>query len=198
MKIPAGRAIPKLCGGVEKKKGVMHQWMRLVVVIIAVHFGIDESIVTDQAEFESKVRIAAQEAAAEVEKGWAQATADITKSVQSTLAASPILQRAWASVMFLEVTVLVWYQIGAPAYRVITGVPWPEPGISLDLTDRAVFPATPDCVAPSALIEFKRVGAHWLAEVPKGEYAPTPLRELRLVFAEKAGCAPFSLTWKNP
>lgn len=74
----------------------------------------------------------------------------------------------------------------------------PEPGISLDLTDRAVFPATPDCVAPSALIEFKRVGAHWLAEVPKGEYAPTPLRELRLVFAEKAGCAPFSLTWKNP
>lgn len=87
---------------------------------------------TDQAEFESKVRIAAQEAAAEVEKGWAQATADITKSVQSTLAASPILQRAWASVMFLEVTVLVWYQIGAPAYRVITGVPWPEPGISLE------------------------------------------------------------------
>ena len=74
----------------------------------------------------------------------------------------------------------------------------PEPGISLDLVDRAVFPATPDCVAPSALIEFKRVGAHWLAEVPKGEFAPTPLRGLRLVFAEKAGCAPFSLTWKNP
>lgn len=85
-----------------------------------------------QVEFESKVKIAAQEAAAEVEKSWAQASADMVKSVQTTLASSPILQRAWAAVLFLEITVLVWYQLGAPAYRVITGTPWPDPGVSLE------------------------------------------------------------------
>jgi hypothetical protein len=27
---------------------------------------------------------------------------------------------------------LFWYQVGAPAYQVITGTAWPSPGISLE------------------------------------------------------------------
>jgi hypothetical protein len=86
----------------------------------------------DKAEFEARVKIAAQDTAAKVEASWAEASASIARATQSTLKASPILQRAWASVLFLQTAVLVFYQIGAPAYQVITGTPWPSPGISLE------------------------------------------------------------------
>jgi hypothetical protein len=85
-----------------------------------------------EAEFRAKVEIAAQETAAEIEQSWAQAATDTAKATQATLKASPILQRAWAATLFLQVVVLVWYQIGAPAFQVITGTAWPNPGISLE------------------------------------------------------------------
>lgn len=74
-----------------------------------------------EAEFRSRVQIAAAETAQET----ARATHD-------SLGKSPILQRAWASVLFLQVTVLVWYQLGAPAFQIITGTAWPDPGVSLE------------------------------------------------------------------
>jgi len=85
-----------------------------------------------EAEFESRVRISAQETAAKVEESWAQAARESIKAVHASLAVSPTLQRAWAAVLFLQVAVLVWYQIGAPAFKVITGVPWPDPGVTLE------------------------------------------------------------------
>jgi hypothetical protein len=85
-----------------------------------------------QSEFESRVKIAAQETAAKVEQSWAQAASDAVKAAHDSLGKSPILQRAWASVLFLQVTVLVWYQLGAPAYQVITGTVWPSPGVALE------------------------------------------------------------------
>jgi hypothetical protein len=85
-----------------------------------------------QAEFESRVKIAAQETAAKVEESWAEAAAKINSSTQSTVRASRILQRAWASTMMLQLFVLAWYQIGAPAYLVITGTPWPDPGATVE------------------------------------------------------------------
>jgi len=85
-----------------------------------------------QAEFESRVKIAAQETAAKVEESWAQAAAKINSSTQSTVRASRILQRAWASTMMLQLFVLAWYQIGAPAYLVLTGTPWPDPGATVE------------------------------------------------------------------
>jgi hypothetical protein len=85
-----------------------------------------------EAEFRSRVEIAAQETATEIEQSWARAATDTAKATQATLAKSPVLQRAWAAVLFLQVFVLVWYQIGAPAFAVITGQAWPSPGISLE------------------------------------------------------------------
>jgi hypothetical protein len=85
-----------------------------------------------EAEFRSRVEIAAQETAAEIEQSWAKAATDTAKATQATLAKSPVLQRAWAAVLFLQVFVLCWYQIGAPAFQVITGTAWPNPGISLE------------------------------------------------------------------
>lgn len=85
-----------------------------------------------QAEFDSRVRIAAEEAGARIEASWAQAAADTAKATQATLKASPILQRAWAATLFLQVSVLVFYQIGAPAFQVMTGAAWPSPGVALE------------------------------------------------------------------
>jgi hypothetical protein len=85
-----------------------------------------------EAEFRSRVEIAAQENAAKIEESWAEASSAAAKATHASLSKSPILQRAWASVLFLQVTVLVWYQIGAPAFQVITGTAWPSPGISLE------------------------------------------------------------------
>ena len=85
-----------------------------------------------EAEFKSRVQIAADEARARVEGAWAATAAETARATQGALKASPVLQRAWSAVLFLEVTVLVWYQIGAPAFLVITGTPWPSAGVTLE------------------------------------------------------------------
>jgi hypothetical protein len=85
-----------------------------------------------EAEFESRVQIAAQETAAKVEASWAEASASIARATQATLKASPLLQRAWAVTIFLQLVVLTFYQIGAPAYLVITGTAWPSPGATVE------------------------------------------------------------------
>jgi hypothetical protein len=85
-----------------------------------------------EAEFEARVKVAASEAAAKVEQSWAQAAAETAKATHDSLGRSLILQRAWASVLFLQITVLVFYQVGAPAFKLITGVAWPDPGVALE------------------------------------------------------------------
>jgi hypothetical protein len=85
-----------------------------------------------EAEFRSRVEIAGQESAVKIESAWAQAATDTARATQATLAGSPVLQRAWAAVLFLQVAILAWYQIGTPAFQVITGQPWPNPGVVLE------------------------------------------------------------------
>ena len=85
-----------------------------------------------EAQFKAEVEKAAAEAATKTESAWADAAAKIAGSTQDALKSSPILQRAWSAVLFLQVAVLVWYQIGAPAFAVITGTPWPSPGVVLE------------------------------------------------------------------
>lgn len=85
-----------------------------------------------QAQFEAEVKKAAQEAATKTEQAWADASAKIAASTGDMVKSSPILQRAWAAVLFLQVVVLVFYQLGAPAFAVITGRAWPDPGVSLE------------------------------------------------------------------
>lgn len=74
-----------------------------------------------EAEFRSRVQIAAEETAAET-----------AKATHDSLRKSAILQRAWAATLFLQVATLFWYQVGAPAFQVVTGIVWPDPGVSLE------------------------------------------------------------------
>jgi len=85
-----------------------------------------------EAQFRSEVEKSAQETAAKIEASWAQAASEIAKSTSETLKASPVMQKAFSIVLFLQLFVLVWYQIGAPAYLVITGTAWPSPGASVE------------------------------------------------------------------
>jgi hypothetical protein len=85
-----------------------------------------------EAEFRSRVEVEAQATAAKIESAWAQAATDTARATQATVAASPVLQRAWAAVLLLQVAILAWYQIGAPAFQVITGQAWPHPGVVLE------------------------------------------------------------------
>jgi DsbC/DsbD-like thiol-disulfide interchange protein len=70
----------------------------------------------------------------------------------------------------------------------ITGVELPE--------NSEIFPATPQVVDAAADFQFSKSGNRWTAEVPKNEYATSPVKELTLVLAGKGGTAPVSLTWK--
>lgn len=74
-----------------------------------------------EAEFRSRVQVSAEETAAET-----------TKAIHDSLGKSVILQRAWAATLFLQVSVLVFYQLIAPAFQIVTGEAWPNPGVSLE------------------------------------------------------------------
>lgn len=84
------------------------------------------------AEFNAKVQIASQDAKAEVDKAWAENAAKITESVQATIRVSPVIQRAYAITLFLQLFVLVWYQFGTSAFLLATGVAWPMPIASIE------------------------------------------------------------------
>lgn len=82
---------------------------------------------TSRAEFEKDVRIAGQEAAVKMEEAWSQALAETTKATTAMVASSPVLQRAWAAVMIIQVVVLLWYQVGTSVFEIVSGTKWPDP-----------------------------------------------------------------------
>lgn len=65
-----------------------------------------------------------------------------------------------------------------------------------DLSGYEAFPATPNVIASAAKIDFKRSSEVMKAEVPKSEYAESPLKELTLVLA-KPGLAPILIEWRS-
>lgn len=85
-----------------------------------------------RAQFDAEVKIEAGKAGVEIEQAWAKASTEQYESIQKTLRASVILQRAYAVVMISQLFVLVWYQIGAPAFLLVTGTAWPSPGTTID------------------------------------------------------------------
>lgn len=113
-----GALVSWLTGGfVDKLVGLGEQYFRKEI---------------SEAQYRAEVEKASQEAAAKVEASWADATAKIAASNSDMVKSSVTLQRAWASVLFLQVAVLVFYQVGTGAFEVITGQPWPDPGIKLE------------------------------------------------------------------
>jgi thiol:disulfide interchange protein DsbD len=69
---------------------------------------------------------------------------------------------------------------------------------ALDLEGREFFPATPDVVDPRTPVRFVRDGGTWTTEVPKSEYASTPVKQLTLILASGGGNEALELTWAAP
>jgi hypothetical protein len=85
-----------------------------------------------KAEFEARVRIEAGKAGVEIEQAWLKAAAEQYESLQKTLRGSVVLQRAYAVVMISQLAVLVFYQIGASAFKLATGTDWPVPQATIE------------------------------------------------------------------
>lgn len=85
-----------------------------------------------KAQFDAQVKIEAGKAGVEIEQAWAKASTEQYESIQKTLRASVVLQRAYAVVMISQLAVLCWYQVGAPAFLLVTGTAWPSPGTTID------------------------------------------------------------------
>jgi DsbC/DsbD-like thiol-disulfide interchange protein len=66
----------------------------------------------------------------------------------------------------------------------------------LDLEKRQVFPVTPEVIDSAAEFRFTRNGSEWTAEVPKNEYAKSPIQRLTLLLSG-ADAKPIELTWKS-
>lgn len=66
-----------------------------------------------------------------------------------------------------------------------------------DARDYEVFPATLQAVDPAVPFVFRGGGTSWRAEVPRNEYAVSPVKELSLILAGKNGKPPFVVSWKG-
>lgn len=68
----------------------------------------------------------------EVEKSHAELVAKTFESFQVTLRQVPIVQRAWAWVLYTQLAVLVWHQAGIPAFTLLTGLKYPSSGSTVE------------------------------------------------------------------
>lgn len=83
-------------------------------------------------QFESQSKIAATNATKDIEIAWSEAATKMTESVQQTIRTSPVIQRAYATVLFFQLFVLFWYQFCTSAFKLATGVEWPAPMASIE------------------------------------------------------------------
>lgn len=73
-----------------------------------------------------------------------------------------------------------------------------ESNAALDLDGREVFPATPEVIDPRAPIRFVKKDNIWTSEVPKSEFAASPVKQLTLVLAANDKNDALELTWPTP
>lgn len=68
----------------------------------------------------------------EVEKSHADLIAKTFESFQVTMRQSPVIQTVWAWVVYTQLAVLIWHQVGIPAFVKITGTPYPSSGSTVE------------------------------------------------------------------
>lgn len=86
-------------------------------------------------ELEARVRQCFLEAFAEVEKAWAESYARTFEALMNASAKSPTVARIWGFVVVSQTCVLLWVQLGIPAfvYFVCDGeLCWPSMGTTAD------------------------------------------------------------------
>lgn len=85
-----------------------------------------------QAQLRAELERALLAAAAEVEKQHAETLAKSYAAFLATTRHSPLLQRAFAAVIYSQLGVLLWHQLGIPAYVAIAGRVYPSSGTTVE------------------------------------------------------------------
>ena len=85
-----------------------------------------------KAEMEARMHEATQQALAEVGKANADAIARSFASFMDAAKTSPLMQRVWGAVTLSQLGVLLWHQVGIPAYVHWTGSPYPSSGTTVE------------------------------------------------------------------
>lgn len=78
-------------------------------------------------EAKAKIATAQADAEARMEVAWTQAQAQMQESLMQTIRVSPVMQKMYVIVLFMQLGVLVWYQLGTSCWEVIVGTPFPPP-----------------------------------------------------------------------
>jgi DsbC/DsbD-like thiol-disulfide interchange protein len=68
---------------------------------------------------------------------------------------------------------------------------------AFDAADYEIFPLTPSVIDSSAQFRFVKKGSDWSADLPKSEYATSPIQGLSLVLASKSGQPALLVEWKK-
>ena len=71
-------------------------------------------------------------AAGEVEETHAKALTSTFASFMDAAKTNPLMVRIWAAVILSQLAVLLWHQLGIPAFTAVTGSPYPSSGASAD------------------------------------------------------------------
>ena len=91
---------------------------------------IDKQV--SQADFDAQIKKHLLDSQTQIEQAWATASSAQFESFQATVRSSPIIQRGYIACLISQLFVLVWYQWGSPAFLLITGKPWPNPGATVE------------------------------------------------------------------
>ncbi len=86
----------------------------------------------DKATMQARMHEATQAALAEVGKAHADAIAKTFASFMDASKSSPLMQRVWGAVTLSQLAVLLWHQVGIPAYVHWTGLPYPSSGATVE------------------------------------------------------------------
>ena len=85
-----------------------------------------------KAEMEARMHEATQQALAEVGKANADSIARSFASFMDAAKASPLMQRVWGAVTLSQLGVLLWHQVGIPAYVHWIGSSYPSSGTTVE------------------------------------------------------------------
>lgn len=83
-------------------------------------------------EAQARVSAALFAAFAEVEKSHAESLARTFEAFMGALKTSKVLQFGWLLVVVTQLAVLVWHQVGIPAYVHIRSMPYPSSGTTVE------------------------------------------------------------------
>lgn len=85
-----------------------------------------------KVEMDAKIKEATLVATADTEKAVLSAVEAGVTAIYSAIAQSRIMQWAWAGVVGSQTLVLLWHQVGIPAYVNFTGDAWPSSGTTVE------------------------------------------------------------------